>query len=93
MNTLEELNEDCPQHDRTSCSDEYPINAGVDLRHGHTWCRRCEGLSKINHMRKPLSYDELFACDELMTLKAKNKLVMDDIVDIVRVIERLHKIS
>lgn len=45
--TLEQLNRDCPEHDRASCSDEHPINAGVDLRYGHAWCRRCQGLWQI----------------------------------------------
>lgn len=47
MTTLEQLNEQCPEHDRTSCSDENPVNAGVDFRYGHTWCRRCEGFWQI----------------------------------------------
>ena len=44
---IEELNIDCPEHDRSSCSDVHPINAGVDYRYGTTWCRRCEGLHNI----------------------------------------------
>lgn len=47
MTTLEELNRDCPEHDRTSCSDAHPINAGIDYRHGTVWCRRCEGLHQL----------------------------------------------
>lgn len=47
MTTLEELNRDCPEHDRTSCSDAHPINAGIDYRYGTVWCRRCEGLWRI----------------------------------------------
>ena len=47
MTTLEQLNRDCPEHDRDSCSDEHPINAGVDLRYGHALCRRCQGLWQI----------------------------------------------
>ena len=47
MTTLEELNRDCPEHDRESCNDEHPINAGVDLRYGHTWRRRCQGFWQI----------------------------------------------
>lgn len=47
MTTLEDLDRDCKDHDRTSCSDEQPVNAGVDLRYGHTWCRRCQGLWQI----------------------------------------------
>lgn len=47
MPTVEELNADAPEHDRTSCSDENPCNSGVDLRSGTVWCRRCEGLSQI----------------------------------------------
>lgn len=47
MPTLDELNNDCPEHDRTSCSDTSPINAGIDFRYGTVWCRRCEGLWRI----------------------------------------------
>jgi hypothetical protein len=47
MTTLEQLDRDCPEHDRDSCSDEHPDNAGVDFRYGHTWCRRCEGMARI----------------------------------------------
>lgn len=47
MIVIEDLNKDCPEHDRDSCSDENPINAGVDYRSGHTWCRRCQGLWTI----------------------------------------------
>ena len=47
MPTIEELNRDCPDHDRSSCSDENPVNAGVDLRYGSVWCRRCEGIWRM----------------------------------------------
>ena len=47
MPTIEELDRDCPEHDRSSCSDEKPVNAGVDLRYGSVWCRRCEGIWRM----------------------------------------------
>lgn len=47
MTTIEDLDEQCPDHDRTSCSDEYPSNAGIDFRYGTVWCRRCEGIWQI----------------------------------------------
>ena len=47
MPTIEELDRDCPEHDRSSCSDEKPVNAGVDLRYGNVWCRRCEGIWRM----------------------------------------------
>lgn len=45
--TKGELDQMAPEHDRESCSDAEPINPGVDLRYGHVWCRRCEGLWRI----------------------------------------------
>lgn len=45
--SIDELNKACPDHDRSSCSDASPINAGIDYRSGTTWCRRCEGLHNI----------------------------------------------
>lgn len=65
--TLKELNKDCPEHDRTSCSDDSPINAGVDLRGGNTWCRRCEGLSRMKQ-----DLDRKTATDEIARLQAEN---------------------
>ena len=47
MTTIEELNELCPEHDRTSCTDENPVNYGIDYRYGKVWCRRCQGLWTI----------------------------------------------
>ena len=58
MTTLEELNDDCPEHDRSSCSDENPFNAGVDFRYGTVWCRRCEGLRQLKTIsERPLVDD------------------------------------
>lgn len=47
-----------PTHDKTSCSDENPCNAGSD----HGACRRCTAISlqELDRLKREAGHDDLF---------------------------------
>jgi len=41
---LEKINEELPEHDKTSCDDINLQNKGFSFDGGYVWCRRCMAL-------------------------------------------------
>jgi len=57
--TLEKINQEYPEHSRTSCNDENLYNCSTIFLHSR--CSRCDALEKLRLWRIEYEYKELKA--------------------------------